>query len=204
MAEKVNGSRWGRQYARKSDAFSSTEQWWEEMYYLIEISQVQYKDAILDFGCNTGRLLRMLELRGFKTLYGVDINPEGIKLAEVNTETIDFKEQLSGERYIDTVFCTHVLPQLEEPEKELLRMWDCLKPGGQLVMVLHNKWNDWLWKPVNWVTGYRDDPTITKNYSIRDIRWLLKNCGFLLEQLDFYGEGFYFMKPRLVYLGRKP
>lgn len=202
--------KWGRQYARKSDAFSATEEWVQEAFWVIR--QLPLDGTVVDVACNTGRLIgHALERLPGVTFIGMDINDHGLELARERhpgvqwTNTLDDIEKGS----VHTVVIMHALLQMEDPVAVLCDVWDVLRPGGRLIMVHHNRWNGLLWAIPNLFNGYVRDDTITAEYSPQETAALAKDCGFLTVLLETYNGGpllhpFPWLRPKLRYIGVKP
>lgn len=92
----------------------------------------------LDYGCGSGWVAgRLIEL-GFVTC-GVDISETGIEVARRAVPSATFTtdvsaESLAGMGPFDLVTCIEVIAHCYTPLSELQRLYDCLRPGGTLVL----------------------------------------------------------------------
>ncbi|NET71645.1 MAG: class I SAM-dependent methyltransferase [Sphaerospermopsis sp. SIO1G2] len=85
------------------------------MHYLPENTE-----SFLDVGCNVGETLKWASELGVKKLYGIDINPNAIKLAGENLKDIDQVELYHNsadelpiqDAKIDVVNCTEVIEHI--------------------------------------------------------------------------------------------
>jgi len=77
--------------------------------------------AGLDFGCGPGPTLSvMLEEQGYSVaLYDIHYRPD---------------ESLLDKDY-DFITATEVVEHLKRPLEELMRLWECLRPGGYLALM---------------------------------------------------------------------
>jgi SAM-dependent methyltransferase len=101
--------------------------------------------AILDFGCGCGRIIRHLRTPGDRQLYGTDYNPylirwcqENLPFASFSTNgmapELDYPDNTFDLIYSASVF-THLLAPLQIPwAAELIRV---LQPGGYLLFTTH-------------------------------------------------------------------
>jgi len=110
----------------------------------IDITKFQ---AILDFGCGVGRVIRYFNTLNGPALYGTDYNPDlivwcrkNLKFAEFQTNplagSLDYKDE-----QFDFIYALSVFTHLREPLqifwiKELSRV---LKPGGYLFITVHGE-----------------------------------------------------------------
>ena len=91
--------------------------------------------AILDCGCIDGRMLKKLEERGYKHLYGLDIfkHPElpkrfPFRLVDLNKDKIDFGKTFG------TILATEVLEHLKNPYHFFEEAYHALNPGGLFIV----------------------------------------------------------------------
>lgn len=203
--------RWDKTYAQKSDAFSGSAQWATEAHGLLTQAEVHQAGTVLDFACNTGRLVEMGQKRLPNTRFiGVDINEEAIKIAGKRMPDAVWATSLSDikDESVDLVTCMHALPQLQFPREEFTEVWRVLKRGGRFVLITNNKFNDWQYVLKNLFTGYRHDSTRFANYSLNDTKRLFKDTGFQVEKAVRFGidgpfPGIDLLKPRILVVGRK-
>lgn len=203
--------RWDYTYAAKSDAFSSSPQWSDELDLLCV--GMQDGNTVMDFACNTGRSIESLSLRMPKAQFmGVDINESALEIAASRMTTGMWLKNLEGvsAEVVDYALCMHALPQLQFPREEMGEIWRVLKRGGELRLITNNKFNDWLWIPLNLFSGYRHDSTRFGNYSLNEVKRLMKDSGFVLDKIEHQGNEdhwffrmFPILKPRVVYFGHK-
>lgn len=98
--------------------------------------------AIIDLGCGTGTLTRLLTDEGF-TVDGLDFSAEMIRRARVKVPEARFvvgdaaDPALDQESY-DVVLSRHVLWALPNPTEALARWIGLLRPGGVVVLVEGN------------------------------------------------------------------
>src|SRR5213592_2549578 len=92
------------------------------------VSLVPPATRVLEFGCATGYMTKVLKNRLGCTVTGVEINPEAAALAEQHAERvlvgdaekIDYAAELAGEEF-DVVLFADVLEHLKEPGDVLRR-----------------------------------------------------------------------------------
>ena len=95
----------------------------------------------LDFGCGPGPALVAMGREA------------GYQMAGYDKFYADFPELLA--RQYDFITSTEVIEHIAEPRTVLAQLWDCLKPGGLLVLQTQRVLGDERFK--NW--RYRHDPT---------------------------------------------
>ena len=93
---------------------------------------------VLEIGCGTGRLCKMISLLGAKSVHGVDYSEKAIEIAREypleNTvfECLNYKN-LPVYYKFDVVVMQGVLEHLDEPYKELIDISKFLKPDGLII-----------------------------------------------------------------------
>ncbi|MEV3843426.1 class I SAM-dependent methyltransferase [Aeromonas veronii] len=105
------------------------------------LARVPLPASGLDFGCGPGPALVAMGREAGYDMVGYD------------KFYADFPELLT--RQYDFITSTEVIEHIAEPRTVLAQLWDCLKPGGLLVLQTQRVLGDERFK--NW--RYRHDPT---------------------------------------------
>ncbi|MEK6832481.1 MAG: class I SAM-dependent methyltransferase [Nanoarchaeota archaeon] len=107
----------------------------------VEFVNVKKKSKILDAGCGTGNLLKILEdeNKGLE-LYGVDISKEMLKIARKKLKNAKIRleavEKLSFKKdYFDYVFSIDAFQLFYDYDLVMRNFYRILKKGGYLVVV---------------------------------------------------------------------
>ena len=138
-------------YDAIADPFSSTRDYvWNDLKPLEKY--ITDGDTVLDIGCGNGRLYQLCEKKQDVAYIGLDQSAELITHAEEKFSmgsfvVSDMQELPLDDASIDTIFCIaafHHIPPGEQQRQVLKEMHRVLKPGGQLVMVNWNLFNDWV------------------------------------------------------------
>ena len=114
---------------------------WHPLFFLPENT-----DSLLDLGCNEGASLEYAHQLGVKKLYGVEINPDAVKMAEKRLSTIHDLKIMHGsadaiplpEDAVDAIVCSEVLEHVPEHlrAKALSEMARVLRPHGRLILTI--------------------------------------------------------------------
>lgn len=105
---------------------------------------VGWKRRVLELGCATGRLSRVLRERGCEVV-GIEIDPDAAKLAsEVcdavivgDIEQLDLAVELGAQQF-DVIVAADVLEHLRDPAEVLTQLRQFLAPGGYVVVSAPN------------------------------------------------------------------
>jgi SAM-dependent methyltransferase len=107
--------------------------------------EIEHLDAVLDFGCGCGRIMRHWDLLKHPVLHGTDYNPRLVEWCKKNLKFAEFRinplsANLSYEsETFDFIYAFSVFTHLSEPLQffwinELSRV---LKPGGYIYFTTH-------------------------------------------------------------------
>ncbi|HIH24097.1 TPA: class I SAM-dependent methyltransferase [Candidatus Woesearchaeota archaeon] len=92
---------------------------------------------ILDVGCATGSLLRVLERKKYASLLGIELSPYAAGLARKNCTspviTGDFLKHDFGDRQFDVIVSTEVIEHVTDPMRFFRRVKRLLAPGGVFI-----------------------------------------------------------------------
>ncbi len=176
-------NRWADFYDSSWIINKITERWDD---YLLGLS---LPEPILDLGCATGRLLRKLEKRGYKELYGIDISESCLGIAAKNTnggivslaqgymETLPFKSAS-----FSTAVLSGVLHHLEKPSEVLDEVARVLGEKGILIICEPR----FIWGPrqaINLILDIFPVQGDRRFYTWRQVAVLADKKGFLKKDL---------------------
>lgn len=178
----------GTDYVAKVAAYQQRESWETEARRLIDHTPIRPLARVLDFGCGTGKFARLLSPR-CRVVVGYDVMPE--MLAEARKDcprNVFFLDNIDTTHPYDAIFALHVLGHVPDPRLTLARLYDLLIPGGRLVILNPNKHHTRLRKPVDWLKGYRGDPTLHHHFAVSELTELADIFGF--EKIWHYHTGY--------------
>ena len=97
-------------------------------------------EKVLDIGCGSGFLLKMLKDKG-RTIYGVEPNEKLVRFSreqfgDLNIVKAPAEEIAKLGFKVDTVVMMDVLEHIEDDREQLKKISDCLNEGGRLVIVV--------------------------------------------------------------------
>jgi SAM-dependent methyltransferase len=158
------------------------------------VEAVGKNNRVLDVGCSTGYLAKVLTERGNRVV-GIELDPEAADSArqwceEVfvgDVETIDIS--VAPGRF-DVLLCADVVEHMHDPEAFLRRAARMLRPGGRVVLSTPNIAN-WTIR-LSLLAGrftYTDrgilDRGHTRLFTLRTLKECLASAGYQIEALDF-------------------
>lgn len=154
-------------------------------------------ENVLDIGCGAGRLLSHLKSRGLAPVgiepdddlraLGQRLNPDLEIVAGDGKETAAFRESF------DTITIIDVLEHIEDDRAQIEMMWNALKPGGRLIVVV----------PAHqWLYGKRDKNIgHFRRYSRKMLVSRVQEAGFEVESSRFWnvlGVGPYWFSEKVL------
>ena len=168
----------------------------EKLEYLPRIVSFNgYKGKrLLEVGCGLGIDLVHFAKGGAK-VYGIDVAEKAIKLAEKNFELHGLDGELhvmNGEdlnfnnNSFDVIYAHGVLTYTENPQQMLHEIHRVLKPGGEAILMMHNR-NSWLFflAKLLGVKLERDDAPVVNTCTFSEFRQMLNDFSsfeILLER----------------------
>lgn len=206
---------WEGKYAQKS--FSRREQVLDEC-----LNQVILEGQCwLDAGCGTGRLARVLALRG-AAVTGLDGSAEMVRVARDEAarivssytptfevvETLD-RLSLDGESF-DGVLCNSVIEYLDRPTDALDQMVAALRPAGLLLVSVPNRRSLFrrslmlVYSVMKRLRGRGWPPYLEfsmNEYTREEFAQLLERLGLRVERVIYFGGPLPTWLQRLAWVG---
>lgn len=100
------------------------------------------KGKALDIGCSNGFFLEVLKDNGYNEVYGVEPGEEPKAIARTdirdNIHTGFYGPGLYPSNSFDLITCFQTLDHLSDPLGMLRNMYENVKPGGHVYMIMHN------------------------------------------------------------------
>ncbi len=155
---------------------------------------------ILDFGCGTGSATPyLLRLPGARSVTGVEVSPQSLKVAEKLHGAPNVQFRLVNEhrpaQSLNLAFCNGVFHHIPLAERvgAIRYVHDCLKPGGLFALWENNPWNPGTRYVMSRIPFDQDAITL----SFLEAKRLLRAGGFEILRSDFQ-----FIFPRALKLLR--
>jgi len=150
--------------------------------------RIDFSSRILDYGCGRGKLLRELQIFGFRNLVGAD------KFIDKEIKTKNFAIYKCGferlEAGFDLIMLHHSFEHLPDPRTALNEIKRLLNPDGIALIrmpVLNPAWTKYR---TDWVQ--LDPPRHLFIFSEAGFRRLAENSGFVVENVVFDSTAFQF------------
>ncbi len=158
-----------------------------EFQQILKLLKPKENENLLDIGCDTGEFCYLLKEKYHSCPRGIDINVQSIEVAKARYPDIIFENKalndLEGEEKYDAITMIEVFEHLSDPREALLKVRECLKPGGRLVLSTPNKWSFIRFKW--WIQGKRFlyDPTHLHTFNPYSLAHLFHEAGFDIEKI---------------------
>lgn len=152
--------------------------------FLIDVllESFQKSDEIIEIGAGTGYILKLLKEKGFKSLYGSEVNETPLQyLRKLNIEAIlQFDLQESRfEDLFDGVLLLDVLEHIDNDELAINKIHSMLKPGGKMLVTVPS--HQWLWSSDDEVASHR------RRYELSGLeKMILRNNFKILKSTCFF------------------
>lgn len=158
---------------------------WEFNLMVNKCKQLELTGSLLDVGCGDGRFIKLMEKRFAVT--GLDFNPSAVKIAKVgrglsNVFPFTAEEFMATfpDKKFDVITSFHVLEHVEDPNRFIANIKQCLSPRGVVAVSVPNpcRWT------LHWIREVWDYPPhhLTR-WTIENIRHLLERNGFAILEL---------------------
>ena len=153
--------------------------------------------CILDVGCHTGAFGKSLKGLGFKSVWGVEANPESAAVASLYLDKVVvgfFHKDQVPDAFFDVIVFNDVLEHMSDPAAALKIALDKLKPGGVVVASIPNirhidnlvhilREKDFRYER----NGIRDE-THLRFYTQKSIPRLFEQCGYSIKTIEGINE----------------
>ena len=174
--------------------FDELEQYrYQKMPFLRDYVQFpQYKGKkVLEIGCGPG-IDTLQFAKGGADVWAVDLTSRAIELTRSNLSLHGFDDKVQQinqgnaekldfpDETFDVVYSNGVLHHTEDTERSIEEVRRVLKPGGEAVIMLYNRWS-WfnllaIWTRTN-IEHEEEDAPIIRRYSTGDCRRMFKPFG---------------------------
>jgi SAM-dependent methyltransferase len=159
------------QYAEKVRRWSDTSSWLAEAMAFVKHCPKPISGDWLDVGCGTGRMAGVLQDATTLpvTYQGLEVNPNYNGSGAVYNGRGRFP---FAPDTFDGAVIFAVLGHTHDPSEILHQTWKSVKKCGVVGICVPNLWHGRVQAPVDKMTGYVTDPTLTHDFTVRRIHAL--------------------------------
>lgn len=141
---------------------------------------------LLDFGCNDGEQLEIYRQTNQFELYGLDINPSAVAIAQRKGFKVhcgDLKDAPWGDHFFDVIVLSQVIEHLPDPIEALIEIRQKLKPGGHLLLTCPNAASFWS-RAFRLAWAHWHVPYHLYHHTPQSVRSLAEKAGFQVKTLQ--------------------
>lgn len=121
-----------------------------------ELLKHDREKPVLDIGCSTGNLMRVLIGKGYKNVRGLEMDGTARQMASAKGLSVaERPEELPGDLAFSVIYLNHVLEHIPELDSALADFRKKLKKDGYLVIAVPNI-HSFLARRAHWI-GYQFD-----------------------------------------------
>lgn len=161
------------------------------------VSRIPQYAQVLELGCATGEMSRMMKQVCHAQVFGVEKDPQSAWQAQrhcdyVFTEDLDDAESLSALQFekFDVITLVDVLEHLQHPEALLERLKPLMMEESTILLSVPNVAHASV--RLELLTGdfrYEDagilDSTHLKFFTLKSLKSMLTRCGFVINEIDY-------------------
>jgi len=144
--------------------------------------------SMLEVGCSGGPLIRLLKMKGFAKVAGIDINECSVELCrnlgETAVKVADGRATGFSNEQFDVVIASDVLEHIEDPAQGLTEWSRILRPKG-IVLVFVPAFQ-FLWSRHDEVNRHY------RRYTKQEVVILLEQAGFCIERAAYWNFCLFF------------
>ena len=147
---------------------------------------------VLEVGCGTGTLSRMIECSSY---LGLDFSPAAVEIARERScgsvtaqrnstsyEVADFSEWQAPMNPFDVVICVDAIACIRNQSLVMQKMANCLRPGGRLVLTTVNRF---VYNRIRRSSSVRLENGPVSNWlNSQELRRLVREAGLAIEHFE--------------------
>lgn len=175
-------------YKEKLKQFNGTSKYYSELNLITYF--LQGYDRILDYGCGTGYMVKILNNRLIATIKGYDIN---------NYYEKDFELFIKKDNELfDCIYFNHSFAHINPDKKFFSELKSSIFFAGDIIINTPNK----QWLDTQDKATYTPDPTVYRHYTQDELIQLMFENGIEMTYCMQHGkvsEGF---NERILYIGK--
>lgn len=160
------------------------ENWWHKgrRDLILRLISKNKKQNILDIGCSSGALLKLLELNDFKELTGIDNSKEAIKECKKRglnkTFVMDGSKLNFPDNKFEIIIASDILEHIKDDKAALSEWFRIVKPGGKMILFVPAF--NFLWSNHDVINKHY------RRYYKNNLEKIIKESGFVLKKVSFW------------------
>ena len=149
---------------------------------LVNETDINMNDKILEIGCSGGPLLKSLKQNGFTNTYGIDISDNAINECRnkgiVNVSVMDAAKTQFKDKEFDLIIASDVLEHLKDDNAALTEWHRLLKPNGKLIIFVPA--HKYLWSNHDEINNHY------RRYSKSELIERIRTANFKIERKSYW------------------
>jgi 2-polyprenyl-3-methyl-5-hydroxy-6-metoxy-1,4-benzoquinol methylase len=175
------------------DKLKEADNKYTEFDNFIILDYLKNRQKVLDVGCSSGQMGRLIKQRFGSYVYGIDISARNIEIAKKHLDkafVVDVEKEFNlDEKEFDVIIFADILEHLYSPLDCIEKFMKYIKPGGYFILSIPNVANWYvrlklLFGNFDYESSGILDETHIRFFTFKRIVQMLNNAGLKIEKVN--------------------